>query len=76
MALSELHALRRAPDTCAKSPRIATWLHAFGKWVRARQHPHIAKLDAHLLRDIGMTEADIAAMKHKHPSQNTTHPHT
>lgn len=76
MALSELHALRRAQDTCVKTPRILAWIRAFHAWLRHLRHPHVSTLDPHLLRDIGLTEQDIAAMKHQHPSQTTSHPRT
>lgn len=40
----------------AAAPARASVLDFFGAW---RQRQHLARLDAHMLRDLGLTEADV-----------------
>lgn len=48
-----------------------TWLQNL--WT-TRNHPGLGKLPPHLLRDIGLTEADVAQLNTTLPSQQQTHP--
>jgi uncharacterized protein YjiS (DUF1127 family) len=61
-ALLEVPARARAPiaDTIqAMLDRAIVW------WERSRQRHHLADLDDHLLRDIGLSRADVELEYHK-----------
>ena len=61
-----MEAIREAAPTEFPHPRVRNLLLAMARRVwtwqeRARERAHLESLDVHLLRDMGLTRADVAA---------------
>lgn len=74
MALTERNAPWREQKSCALCRQKKGWLLTLWLAVRPRPRTHIAGLSAYYLRDIGMDQADIEHLRHRHPSQHIHHP--
>lgn len=74
MVLTEQAAPWRRHSTIAKILHVLALLRRSVSALAPRDREHVASLNAHYLRDIGLDAADLEMQRHKFPSQHCHHP--
>ena len=74
MAFENADAPGRSQEFCAKKAWIAPLLRRLLHHWRQRKHPKVPTMNAHIARDIGLSEHEQARLNHQWPSQTMHHP--
>ncbi len=74
MASIDADTPRRRQPTCAKNTWTRKICTAFRRAWQVRHHPKMPHMNAHIARDIGISDYELARRQHQWPSETTHHP--